>query len=174
MSAAREPTLRPADIVIAEGFRPGALGAVVTLHAIYYARAWSFGPFFEAKVARELAEFIGRYDRAHDRFLLALDGECILGSLVVDGGEPTATPLGAHLRWFIVDEASQGRGAGTLLMDAAMPFVAAHFPRCYLTTFAGLDAARRLYERAGFRLVAESEAESWGRRVAEQRFEWTR
>jgi hypothetical protein len=43
----------------------------------------------------------------------------------------------------------------------------------YLNTFAGLDAARALYERAGFHLVDEIEGESWGRTMREQRFERT-
>jgi len=43
----------------------------------------------------------------------------------------------------------------------------------YLNTLAGLDAARALYERAGFRLVREIDAQTWGRAMHEQRFEWT-
>ena len=39
------------------------------------------------------------------------------------------------------------------------------------TTFAGLDAARHLYERAGFVLCQESEGDHWGRTVMEQTFE---
>jgi hypothetical protein len=49
--------------------------------------------------------------------------------------------------------------------DRAVPLV-------YLNTFAGLDAARALYEQAGFRLVQEVEAQTWGRVMREQRFEW--
>ena len=41
---------------------------------------------------------------------------------------------------------------------------------CYLTTFAGLDAARHLYETAGFVLEGESDADPWGGGVREQRF----
>jgi hypothetical protein len=40
-----------------------------------------------------------------------------------------------------------------------------------LTTFAGLGAARALYERAGFQLVDETEADQWQGGVVEQRFE---
>ena len=43
--------------------------------------------------------------------------------------------------------------------------------RVYLTTFAGLDAARALYERHGFRLVEEGEDTTWGVKVTEQLFE---
>lgn len=43
-------------------------------------------------------------------------------------------------------------------------------PGIYLWTFAGLDAARRLYDDFGFRLVEEQAGETWGTRVTEQRF----
>jgi len=43
--------------------------------------------------------------------------------------------------------------------------------RVWLTTFAGLDAARRLYEEAGFRLMEEREDAHWGKTVPEQTFE---
>jgi len=41
----------------------------------------------------------------------------------------------------------------------------------YLWTFAGLDPARHLYEKLGFKLTEEQEGEQWGTRVLEQKFE---
>jgi hypothetical protein len=41
----------------------------------------------------------------------------------------------------------------------------------YLTTFAGLDAARALYDRHGYALVAEEKADPWSGTVGLQRFE---
>ena len=41
----------------------------------------------------------------------------------------------------------------------------------FLTTFAGLDAARRIYDSAGFVLVHEQHDRTWGTEVMEQRFE---
>lgn len=161
-----------AGIVIQEGPREGALQAIVAMHAAYYAKAWGFGSFFETKVANELAEFLSRYDRTHDRMFLAVSGGRIVGSLIVDGGEPAVAAATAHLRWFIVDESHHGRGAGKALMREAMAFIQSAFSRCYLTTFAGLDPARALYGRAGFRLVNEVRSETWGTAVAEQHFEW--
>ena len=64
-----------------------------------------------------------------------------------------------------------GAGAGAALLDAALAFCRAQSFECvYLWTFAGLDAARRLYETRGFRLVEEKDAESWGIQAREQRF----
>jgi ribosomal protein S18 acetylase RimI-like enzyme len=45
------------------------------------------------------------------------------------------------------------------------------FSKVYLGTFSGLDAARALYERAGFQLVREHESTTWGRPLVEQRLE---
>lgn len=47
---------------IRKGYRPGAIGRVVELHGRYYSKYWNFGLFFETKVARELSEFMDRYD----------------------------------------------------------------------------------------------------------------
>jgi GNAT superfamily N-acetyltransferase len=68
----------------------------------------------------------------------------------------------------------RGRGLGRRLIEAAMGFCRrAGHRSVYLTTFAGLDAARALYEQQGFRLVAEADGETWSTRVREQRFEWS-
>lgn len=50
------------------GYMPGADGRVTELHAVYYSRHWGFGLFFEAEAAKEMSEFLSRYDQARDRF----------------------------------------------------------------------------------------------------------
>lgn len=155
------------------GYQPGAIGRVVEMHARYYAEHWRFGLFFERKVAGELAAFLGRYDESRDRFLCARRGDRVVGAITVDGSEPESARETAHIRWFIVDAGERGGGVGARLMAEAMGFIAATgFVDAYLWTFAGLDAARRLYERHGFVLAEEVEAEQWGTPVREQRFVW--
>ena len=79
---------------------------------------------------------------------------------------------GAHLRWFIVSEALRGKGAGNRLIETAVDFCRRkRYSRVYLWTFEGLDAARHLYERAGFVLVEQHRGKQWGSEVTEQRFE---
>ena len=78
----------------------------------------------------------------------------------------------AHLRWFIVDEAFAGEGLGGQLIEAATSHARSNgFAGAYLTTFAGLEAARKLYERSGFQLVTETPVDQWSGGVLEQRFE---
>ena len=161
------------DIQILSGYTPGAIGKVVELHATYYARHWGFGLYFEAMVATGLASFLSRYDESQDRFWIAVDGQRIVGSITIDGSE--AATKGAHLRWFILDPEYQGKGIGNQLMGEAIRFCEEqNFQRVYLSTFAGLDSARHLYEKWGFKLVVEHESDTWGVRVKEQAWEWGR
>jgi GNAT superfamily N-acetyltransferase len=158
------------DPIIVRDFVPGLIGRLVALHAAYYAAEWSFGMFFEARVARDLAEFVGRFDPARDGiWSLHCDGR-IEGAIAIDGLHAAAE--GAHLRWFVVSERLRGQGQGERLISAALAHVdECAFAKTYLWTFAGLDAARHLYRRHGFELRAEHPGEQWGTRVLEQRFE---
>lgn len=163
--------MTPAGFSLLSRYTPSCIGRITELHASYYARHAGFGLAFEARVAREMTDFCERFDPARDGLWLAeVDGR-IEGSIAIDGrlGRDEA---GAHLRWFIVSDALRGQGAGRALLQAATDFVdACGYGRTVLDTFAGLDAARHLYEAAGFRLVAQAPGAQWGREVNEQRFE---
>jgi GNAT superfamily N-acetyltransferase len=153
---------------ISEGYRPGCIGRVAQLHAAYYAKAHGFGVEFEAKVAKELADFCVSYTPGRDGLWLA-HGDQIEGSIAIDGSK--ASSEGAHLRWFITSDPLRGRGMGQQLLRCAVDFCDERgFERIYLWTFAGLGAARYLYEANGFRLEFESEGAQWGKPVLEQRF----
>jgi GNAT superfamily N-acetyltransferase len=156
------------EITIA-GYVPGAIGRVAELHAMYYSKAWDFGLYFEAKVASELSEFLRRFDPGRDGFWTANRGGCVEGSIAIDGA--SAMTEGAHLRWFILSDALRGLGIGNRLMQQAVGFCKEReHSRIFLWTFQGLDSARHLYEKFGFRLAEETEGEQWGNRVLEQRY----
>ena len=139
------------------------------MHAEYYSDNWGFGLFFESKVANELSAFLLRYDPATDGLWTAAVSRRIVGSIVVDGAKGRGAP--AHLRWFILAPATRGQGVGQRLLARAVDFGRAKgFPGIYLWTFAGLDAARWLYEAAGFTLREELANDQWGKIVTEQKF----
>ncbi len=152
------------------GYRPGDIGRIAELHGTYYHRAWNFGLYFESKVAIELSQFLRRFDESRDGFWVAtVDGE-IAGSVSLDGAD--ADGEGARLRWFIADPAFQGLGVGRELLQALTAFCdGVGFPRVYLWTMRGLDAARHLYEEAGFVLYREFEDDRWESPVIGQYFE---
>ncbi len=151
------------------GYVPGALGRVTELHAAWYHEHWGFDLYFESMVATELAEFLGRLDEKRDGFWVAHLERRIVGSVSIDGS--LADTEGARLRWFILEPGHQGRGIGRLLMETALEFCReAGFRKVFLWTFAGLDAARHLYERHGFKLSVEHPDDQWGKTVTEQMF----
>jgi len=152
------------------GYVPGAIGRVAELHGRYYHEHWGFGLYFESKVATELSEFLCRFNEARDGFWVASNEERIVGSIAIDGINHDSK--GAHLRWFIVAPENQGQGIGNILIKEAIEFCRkVEFGRVYLWTFAGLDAARHLYEKFGFRLSEQFEGNQWGKTVTEQMFE---
>lgn len=160
-----------ADFVF-DGYRPGALAAVLRLHIEYYAREWGFGLPFETKVAAEMAEFLRRMDPGRDLFLTAWTGDTLAGAIALDATQGGET--GAHLRWFIVSDATRGTGLGGRLMERTIAFARETGQESiWLTTFAGLDAARALYERHGFRLVSQTDADQWSGGVREQLYRLT-
>ncbi len=151
------------------GYVPGSIGRMVELHGRYYAREWRFGPYFEAKVASELGELLARLDPERDGFWIAAEDDEIVGGIAIDGSH---TREAARLRFFIVDDAHREAGLGEQLMCTALDFCRdAGHRRVFLTTFAGLDAARKLYERHGFMLTEERPRRTWGVEVTEQRFD---
>lgn len=156
-------------VEIVAGYHPGLIARVTDMHMRYYAREHGLGRRFEALVAGGLADFCQRLDNPLNAIWTARREGMVVGSVAVDGedmGEDVA-----HLRWFIVADGLRGGGAGKRLLDAALAFVDGHgFSETHLTTFAGLDAARHLYESRGFVLAEEKAGAQWGRELLEQRF----
>ncbi|MFC4277020.1 bifunctional helix-turn-helix transcriptional regulator/GNAT family N-acetyltransferase [Achromobacter aloeverae] len=152
---------------IVEGYVPGCIGDIASLHGRFYARHWGFGAYFEKKVATELAAFAGDLPAQGKALWLHVENGRVLASLAMDGGPSTRI---AHLRWFIVDDRLRGTGMGRRMMSLAMAYADTHFDETYLWTFKGLDTARHLYESHGFQLTDEAEGTHWGTPVTEQRF----
>jgi GNAT superfamily N-acetyltransferase len=162
-AAARTPSVQIG------GYAPGSIGRIVEMHGTYYARNWRLGPVFEAQVARELGELMERFDAGRDGIWIARDGDEVTGCIAIDGSRAPET---ARLRFFLVGDDRRSAGLGERLIRAALGFCRdAGFHQVYLTTFAGLDAARKLYERHGFVLADQRPDRSWGVEVQAQRFE---
>ncbi|CAI1671316.1 ribosomal-protein-alanine acetyltransferase [Serratia ficaria] len=158
-----------AAVEIVSGYRPGWVARTLEMHMQYYSRSVGFGVFFEAKVGAMLADLAGRLFHPQNQAWSAIGDGRILGSISVDGES-----LGnnrAHLRAFILDDALRGSGIGRQLLGKAVEFCdQRRFDEIHLWTFKGLDAARHLYESAGFKLADEQPGTAWGRQMVEQLF----
>ncbi|MEO1353998.1 MAG: GNAT family N-acetyltransferase [Cyanobacteria bacterium J06635_15] len=158
------------NIELKAGYIPGCIGRVAELHGTYYHRHWGFGLFFEAKVATGLSDFLEKYDAARDGLWTVSQSGSLEGAIAIDGTD--AQGKGAHLRYFIVSDRLRGQGIGQQLLHTAIDFCRRQgYSLIYLWTFAGLDAARYLYEKSGFTLVEQFQGTQWGKAVNEQRFE---
>ena len=168
-----------------QGFVPGALGRLVELHGTYYAREWQLSRKFEIKIATAMGTFLDGFDPERDGFWSATANDKVVGVIAIDGrgsssdrltdspGEVQRSAAEVRLRCFIVDPNYAGLGIGSRLLNAALDFCRAHnYSPVVLWTFAGLDAARHLYESRGFRLTEEYMSDEFGRSLQFQRFVW--
>ena len=83
------------------GYLPGAIGRIVELHANYYSLNWGFGLFFEARVAKEMSEFLIEVtSRMKSLEGLEVDLSVIFFPTEGDGlfHQPTAKTLTPNLR----------------------------------------------------------------------------
>ena len=138
---------------------PGDMGWVVQQHGQLYAREYGWNEQFEALVAGIVAHFIQSYDAQKERCWMAeLDGE-IVGSVFVVKASDTV----AKLRMLIVHPKARGLGIGARLVDECIRFARrTGYQTLTLWTNSVLTAARHIYEKAGFELVASEPHHSFG------------
>jgi DNA-binding MarR family transcriptional regulator/GNAT superfamily N-acetyltransferase len=132
---------------------PGEYGWVIQRHGALYAREHGFDTSFEALVAKIVAEFADHHDPARERaWIAALHGDPVGSIFCVDAGEGVA-----KLRLLLVEPAARGRRVGKQLVDECVRFArAVGYRELTLWTQSHLEAARRIYAKAGFEL-AEAE-----------------
>ncbi len=149
----------PSPAVTLRPHRPGDLGWVVHRQAILYHQEYGWTIAFEAMLAEIAAKFISAFDPAAERAWIAERDGTILGAVFVvrQDGEM------AKLRMLYVEPAARGLGLGRRLVAEAIAFARAKgYRRMTLWTNDILTAARAIYVREGFRLVAEERHHSFG------------
>ena len=156
------------DVELTAGYVPGAISAIVALHAQYYKHGFALGLAFEARVAIEISSFLLNLDPACDSLIIATSGGSIIGSITVDGR--TLGPMEAQLRWFVFD--SRHGGVESALMQEALKFcVARNFRRVLISTVEGSPLVDRLTHTWGFNLFHQSTGHQWDRPIEEILFE---
>lgn len=150
----------PEQAVTIRRHRPGDIGWTIAASGRVYADEYGWDSTLEAFVAELMARFLRRYDAKREGCWMAeIAGETV-GCLAL----MRQSARTAKLRTFVVTREARGRGVGKALLAESLHFArSAGYRKVNLWTQKGLDAARHLYEAAGFKLVREEPHRSWGK-----------
>jgi DNA-binding MarR family transcriptional regulator/GNAT superfamily N-acetyltransferase len=143
----------------------GDYGWVVERHGALYRAEFGWDETFEGLVATIVGAFAQAHDPDRERAWIAeLAGVRVGCVFCVRKSDDVA-----QLRILLVEPGARGHGVGTRLVDACIEFARdAGYRELVLWTNDVLHAARRIYERAGFRLVEEGRHHSFGHDLVEQ------
>ena len=147
--------------------KPGDAGYIAYLHGKYYHEHHGFFDRSEYYFIGRLADFVR--DPEGGALWIAEVGADIAGSIAIVRADSET----AQLRWFIVDSAYRNMGIGNRLTETALAFCRENnYKQVFLWTFRGLDAARRIYDKAGFVLTEEKPNNEWSsEEIIEQKME---
>ena len=157
----------PPAAFILRPHRPGDIGWVTSRHGALYAQEYGWGMGFEALVGQIASRFIEQFDAAHEACWIAERDGANIGSVFLVQARDEATnapePGVAQLRQLLVEPAARGLGLGAALVGECERFARrSGYRTIRLWTNSVLTAARGIYQKAGYRLVATEAHHSFG------------
>ena len=161
---------RATPALVLRRHQPGDIGWIIHRQARLYAEEYGWDETYEGLVAEILAAFVKNFDESRERAWIAeMDGE-IVGSVFLVRQDDAV----AKLRLLYVEPAARGLGIGRRLVDEVIAFARGKgYSTLTLWTNDVLASARRIYEAAGFRLVAQGRHKSFGKDLVGQTWELT-
>ena len=160
----------PAPAFVLRPHRVGDMGTVVAREGALYAQEYGFDAGFEALVAHIVGDFLTNFDPTRERCWIAeVNGQHAGHIFLVRHPDE---PLTARLRLLLVEPHARGMKLGATLVSECVHFARlAGYRKITLWTQSILTSARRIYEQAGFRLIAEQRNHQFGKDLLSQTWE---
>lgn len=148
--------------------RPGDMGWVVQSHGALYAAEYGYDASFEGLVADIVAKYLASFDPSRERCWIAeMDGAPVGSVFLVKASDDVA-----KIRLLIIDPIARGQSLGHRLTAEAISFARqCGYRKITLWTQSNLFAARKIYESAGFKLVASEPHRSFGQNLVGETWE---
>jgi DNA-binding MarR family transcriptional regulator/ribosomal protein S18 acetylase RimI-like enzyme len=158
----------PASPATLRSPRPGDMGWVVQAHGALYAAEYGYDASFEGLVADIVAKYLAGLDPSRERCWIAeMDGRQVGSVFLVKASDEVA-----KIRLLVIDPAARGQRLGHRLVDEAIGFARqCGYRKITLWTQSNLLAARKIYERAGFKRTASEPHRSFGQNLVGETWE---
>lgn len=147
---------------------PGDMGWVVQAHGALYAAEYGYDFSFEGLVADIVAKYLAAFDPSRERCWIAeMDGAPVGSIFLVKASDDVA-----KIRLLIIDPIARGQRLGQRLTAEATTFARqCGYRKVTLWTQSNLLAARKIYQHAGYRLVASEPHRSFGQNLVGETWE---
>jgi DNA-binding MarR family transcriptional regulator/GNAT superfamily N-acetyltransferase len=161
-------TLRPAQ--------SGDWGWIVARHGALYAQEFGWDVRFEGLVASIVGSILQRFDAKREAAWVLTSNGIPLGSVVLVQArdDNTGQPISgcAQLRLLLLEPEARGLGWGQRLTTQCEQFARSKgYSRIRLWTHQNLTAARAIYAKAGYTLVASEKHRSFGKALVGEHWE---
>ena len=168
------PRAAPAFMLRAQ--RPGDIGWVISRHGALYAHEYGWDTRFEALVGQIASRFIEQFDATREACWIAERDGTNVGSVFLvqarDEATNTPEPGVAQLRMLLVEPSARGLGLGVALVAECERFARrSGYQTIRLWTNSILAAARGIYQKRGYRLVASEAHHSFGHALVGETWE---